>query len=71
MVTQRELRRPCISSITFLTHSSLDQIKKTVFQVTGLKILGSVGTHLFFYYFFSGKIYNLMHFERHFAFQSA
>ena len=41
--------------------SELDQIRKiSVFRVTDLKILGKVGTH-----FFSGKIYNFMHFERH------
>ena len=38
--------------------SSLGQIKK-VFGVTGLKILGRVGTHIFFW-----KKYYLMHFER-------
>ena len=41
--------------------------------LTGLKILGRVGTHIFFFLiiFFSGKKYNFMHFERHFAFQNA
>ena len=29
--------------------------KISVFRVTGLKILGRVGTHIFFNYFFSGK----------------
>ena len=29
--------------------------KISVFWVTGLKILGRVGTHIFFYFFFSGK----------------
>ena len=33
----------------------------------GLKILGRVGTH----FFFSGKKYNFMHFERRNAFQNA
>ena len=35
----------------------LGQIKKiSVFRVTGLKILGRVGNHIFFdYFFFSGK----------------
>ena len=37
--------------------------KISVFRVMGLKILGRVGTHIFF----SGKKYNFMHFERHFA----
>ena len=37
------------------------------FRVEGLKILGTVGTHIFFL----EKIYNFMHFERHFAFQNA
>ena len=41
--------------------------KISVFQVTGLKILDRVGTHIFFL----EKIYNFMHFERHFAFQNA
>ena len=35
----------------------------SVFRVTGLKILGRVGTHMFFFIFFWKK-YNLMHFER-------
>ena len=30
--------------------------KISVFRVTGQKILGRVGTHIFFNYFFSGKI---------------
>ena len=38
----------------------------SVFRVTGLTILGRVGTHVFFSL---EKIYNVMHFERHFAFQ--
>ena len=33
--------------------------------------LGRVGTHIFFIFFFSGKIYEFMHFERHCAFQNA
>ena len=37
--------------------------KLSVFQVTGLKILGRVGTHIFFL-----EKYNFMHFERYFAF---
>ena len=41
--------------------------KISVFRVTDLKILGRVGTHNFF----SGKKYNFMRFERHFAFQNA
>ena len=43
--------------------------KISVLRVTGLKILGRVGTH-FFYYFFLEK-YNFMHCKRHFAFQNA
>ena len=37
--------------------------KISVFRVTGLKILGSVGTHIYFFFleFF------FMHFERHFT----
>ena len=45
--------------------------KISVFRVTGLNILGRVGTHIFFKYFFSGKNILFMHFERHFAFQNA
>ena len=47
--------------------------KKSLFGVTGLKILGRVGTHVFFCFCFfkSGKKYNFMHFERHYAFQNA
>ena len=36
-----------------------------MFRVTGLKILGRVGKHFFF--FFSGKKYDFMHFEGHLA----
>ena len=50
----------------------LGQIKKIgVFRVTGLKILGRIGTHIFFNIFFSGFFFYFMHFERHFAFQNA
>ena len=46
--------------------------KISVFQVTGLKNLGRhVFLLIFFLMFFSGKKYNFMHFERHFAFQNA
>ena len=31
-----------------------------MFQVTGLKILGRVGTHIFFKYFFTWKKYNFI-----------
>ena len=34
-----------------------------VFQVTGLKSLGKVGTHIFLKKRILEKIYNLMHFE--------
>ena len=44
--------------------------KICVFQVTGLEILGRVGT-LFFLLFFLEKNLNVMHFERHYAFQNA
>ena len=43
----------------------LRQIKKYV----GLKILGRVGTHIFFNIFFLEKY--IMHFGRHFAFHNA
>ena len=36
--------------------------KISVVRVAGLKIVGRVGTHIIF----SGKKYNLIHFERHF-----
>ena len=46
--------------------------KINVFRVTGLKILGRVGIHIFFSnYLLSWKKYNFIHFERHFAFQNA
>ena len=41
--------------------------KISVFRVTGLKTLGRVGIHIYFFW----KINNFMHFERHFAFQNA
>ena len=44
--------------------------KINVFWVTGLKILGRVGTNIFLLFFFWLK-HNFMHFERHFAFQNA
>ena len=44
--------------------------KRSLFRVTGLKIFGTVGTHIFFLFFLLKK-YNFMHFERHFAFQNA
>ena len=42
------------------------------FRVTGLKILGRLGTYIFFLiiFIFLEKNY-FMHFERHFAFQNA
>ena len=45
--------------------------KKSVFLVTGQKILGRVGIYFFNYSFFWKKKYNFMHFERQFAFQNA
>ena len=40
----------------FQIYALLGQVKKiSVFRVTGLKILGRVGTLIFFNYFFSGK----------------
>ena len=42
----------------------------SVFRVTGLKMLGRVGSHIFFY-FFSEKKNNFMHFERRVTFQNA
>ena len=44
----------------------------SVFRVMGLTILGREGTHKFLNYFFAlKKLYNLMHFYRHFTFQNA
>ena len=40
--------------------------KISVFRVMGLKILGRVGTQIFFL-----KTYNFMDHEKHFAFQNA
>ena len=51
-------------------NEQLGQIKNGVFRVAGMKILGRVGTHIF-YLFYSGKKDNCMHFERHLAFQNA
>ena len=64
---------PPVSTRSLIEHftcsSVLDPHMAGVFLVTGLKILGRVGTHifLFFFYFF----FNFMQFERHFAFQNA
>ena len=41
--------------------------KISVFPVTGLKILGTLGTHIFFL----EKIYNFMHFEGKMPFKNA
>ena len=50
--------------------------KKSVFRVTGLKILGKIGIHVHILskIFISEKkknVYNFMHFERQNAFQNA
>ena len=51
------------------------KISVSVFQVTGLKILGRVGTQFFLNIFVSGKkicfFFKFMHFERYLAFQNA
>ena len=58
--------------IIFSINYQLGKIKKiSVFRVMGLKILGRVGTHSFFIFFFFWKKYDFMHFERLFAFQNA
>ena len=65
-----------LMSITFSspppgTYTELRPNKKiSVFQVTRLKILGSVSTHIFVILFYAKNIYNFMHFERHLAFQN-
>ena len=44
--------------------------KISVFRVTGLNILGRVGTHIFYKKNLKKKQkHNFMHFERHFAFK--
>ena len=46
-----------LKNIYNIQPQSLGQIKRlSVFRVTGLKILGMVGTHIFFNYFFLEKI---------------
>ena len=45
--------------------------KISMFRVTGLKILGRVGTHIFFDSLFFWKKYDFINFERHFACQNA
>ena len=55
---------PCIHKIWGLNK------KISVFRVTGLNILGRVGTHIFLVFVFLEKHY-FMHFERHFASQNA
>ena len=50
----------CLSKYLFRPNKKI-----SVFRVTGLKILGRVGTHIFFNYFFFWKKNNFMHFERH------
>ena len=60
------------SSSVGIANSIRPNKKINMFLVTGLKILGSVGTHIFFKYFFSQKKKNnFMGFERYFAFQNA
>ena len=44
-----------LNKAMFRTVVSLGQIKKTVFRVTGLKILGKVGTPYLYYYYFQKK----------------
>ena len=61
---------------TFQTHSWYLFSHKTnkkiiVFPVTGLIILGRVGTHFFLNFFSGKKIYNFMLFDRHFTLQNA
>ena len=42
-----------------------------MYLVAGLKVLGGVGTHIFSIIIFFRKKYDIMHFERPFAFQNA
>ena len=59
----------CFTNFIFFV-LALGQIKKiSVFRVTGLKIFGRVGTHLFLNKFFFWKKYDFMFVERLFAFQ--
>ena len=61
--------RTCILLIKRQPSLQLRPNKKiSVFQVTGLKILGWVVTHIFFLFFCLE--YNFMHFEKHYTFQN-
>ena len=55
----------------YTSDSVLAKLKISVFRVTGLKSLGREGTLFLLIIFFSGKKYNFIYFERHFAFQNA
>ena len=57
-------------SMTFQERLFRPNKKISVFRVTGLKILGRVDTHKILLIFFLEKKYNLMHFEKHIAFQN-
>ena len=62
----------CTLLLRIMPHTQVRPNKEiSVFRVTGLKILGRVGIHIFLNSFFSGKKYNFMHFERRNAFQNA
>ena len=54
----------CILLLLFRPHKTIIE-----FWVTDLNILGRVCKHICFNYFYSGKIFNFMHFEKHFAFK--
>ena len=64
---------PPVSTRSLIEHftcsSVLDPPMAGVFLVTGMKILGRVGTHIFFFFFIF--FFNFMHFEWHFAFPNA
>ena len=64
---QNLLDDPRIKKSSVLLFQIRPNKKISVFRVTGLKILGRVGTHIFFL----ENIHNFMHFERHFTFQNA
>ena len=75
---QRELNvyqidNPFFASIIMKVYINVLRPNKkiSVFRITGLEILGRVGTQIFIYLFFSGKKIIFMYFEGHFAFQNA
>ena len=69
----RRLREKTLRYVSDIYINKAKFKKISRFWVTGLKVLGRDRTHHIFFncFFFWKKIYNFMHFERHFAFQNA